>query len=120
MFSTYLYGIALKIRYCSVPSGAEGILSLLYFRAMQTLIRLIANSQTWFIHLMRIAILIVMAWIGGLKAFQYEADGIVPFVANSPFMSFFYHKEAPEYQAYKNPEGKMVAKNIEWHQENGT
>ena len=32
-----------------------------------------------------------MAWIGGLKAFQYEADGIVPFVTNSPFMSFFYH-----------------------------
>jgi uncharacterized membrane protein YkgB len=29
-----------------------------------------------------------MAWIGGLKAFQYEADGIVPFVANSPLMSF--------------------------------
>lgn len=49
-----------------------------------------------------------MAWIGGLKAFQYEADGIVPFVANSPVMSFFYDKEAPEYNEYKNPEGKTV------------
>lgn len=84
------------------------------------MIRLIANSQTWFIHLMRIAIFIVMAWIGGLKAFQYEADGIVPFVANSPLMSFFYTKEAPEYAGYKNPEGKTVQKNIDWHRENGT
>ena len=68
----------------------------------------------------RIAIFIVMFWIGGLKAFQYEADGIVPFVANSPVMSFFYTNEAPEYQDYKNPEGKTVQKNIDWHQENGT
>ena len=63
---------------------------------------------------------IVMVWIGGLKAFQYEADGIVPFVANSPLMSFFYNKNAPEYKDYKNPEGKTVKKNIDWHQENGT
>lgn len=56
----------------------------------------------------------------GLKAFQYEADGIVPFVANSPFMSFFYAKDSPEYQAYKNPEGKTVQKNIAWHKENNT
>ncbi len=25
-----------------------------------------------------------------------------------------------EYTLYKNPEGKMVAKNIEWHKANGT
>lgn len=61
-----------------------------------------------------------MAWIGGLKAFQYEADGIVPFVANSPVMSFLYTKEAPEYKEFKNPEGKTVQKNIDWHQKNGT
>lgn len=79
-----------------------------------------ANGQRGFIHALRISIFVVMAWIGGLKAFQYEADGIVPFVANSPLMQFFYAKEAPEYQAYKNPEGKTVAKNIEWHKTNGT
>src|SRR5690606_15961147 len=56
----------------------------------------------------------------GLKAFQYEADGIVPFVANSPLMSFFYAKEAPEYQAYRNPEGKVVQAHIDWHTANGT
>lgn len=72
-----------------------------------------------------------MIWIGGLKAFRYEAEGIVPFVANSPVMNFFYknaantvfnkeNKMVPEYTLYKNPEGKVVQKNISWHQENGT
>lgn len=80
----------------------------------------LAKSQRLFINLIRISVFIVMAWIGGLKAFQYEADGIVPFVANSPFMSFFYNNEAPEYKEYKNKEGEVVPKNIEWHKENGT
>ena len=80
---------------------------------------------------MRVAIFVVMAWIGGLKAFQYEAYGIVHFVSNSPFMSFLYHNSnkttvnekgetVKEYMMHKNPEGKMVAKNIEWHKANGT
>lgn len=56
----------------------------------------------------RIAILVVFVWIGGLKYFHYEADGIVPFVANSPFMSFFYAKGAPEYKEHKNAEGAFV------------
>ena len=56
----------------------------------------------------RVAILIVFVWIGGLKYFHYEADGIVPFVANSPFMSFFYAKGAPEYKEHKNAEGAFV------------
>ncbi|NEM97707.1 reactive chlorine resistance membrane protein RclC [Pontibacter burrus] len=86
----------------------------------QNLLHTLAESLRYFIHLIRISIFIVMAWIGGLKAFQYEADGIVPFVANSPFMSFFYTKEAPEYAQYKNKEGEVVPKNIAWHQENGT
>lgn len=87
---------------------------------MGKLIKLLANCQPQLINFTRIAIFIVMVWIGGLKAFQYEADGIVPFVANSPLMSFFYNKDAPEYTAYKNPEGKTVQKNIDWHKENGT
>lgn len=87
---------------------------------MNKLIRTLADLQSQFINITRIAVLIVMVWIGGLKAFQYEADGIVPFVANSPVMSFFYTKDAPEYQQYKNPEGKTVQKNIDWHTENGT
>lgn len=85
----------------------------------------------YFFNFLRISIFIVMAWIGGLKAYQYEADGIVPFVANSPLMSFFYKnagnkvinedkKIVSEYTLYKNPEGKVVKKNIDWHKENGT
>lgn len=98
---------------------------------MKQIIYILAGSQSQFINFIRIAIFIVMAWIGGLKAFQYEADGIVPFVSNSPFMSFLYHnssktvvndkgEEVKEYKLHRNPEGKMVAKNIEWHKENGT
>jgi len=87
---------------------------------MKQFITFLANSQSSFIHLARFSILIVMVWIGGLKVYQYEADGIVPFVANSPFMSFFYNKEAPEYKDYRNPEGKTVQRNIDWHKENGT
>jgi reactive chlorine resistance protein C len=87
---------------------------------MRVFVQWLANSQAKFIHLLRIGIFIVMVWIGGLKAFQYEADGIVPFVANSPLMSFFYSKPAPEYAVYKNPEGKVVHKNITWHRDNNT
>ncbi len=87
---------------------------------MHSVLQLLANNQRQFIHFLRVAIFIVMAWIGGLKAFQYEADGIIPFVANSPFMSFLLAKKAPEYQQYKNPEGKTVQKNIDWHKENNT
>lgn len=84
------------------------------------MLTILANSQRQFFNFMRIAIFIVMAWIGGLKAFQYEADGIVPFVANSPVMSFFYHEPPAEYKKHKNKEGEVVEKNIQWHQKNGT
>ncbi|WHF52355.1 DUF417 family protein [Chryseobacterium gotjawalense] len=87
------------------------------------MLELLANSQRKFIHLLRIGIFIVMAWIGGLKAYQYEADGIIPFVANSPFMSFFLnHKvsDGDNYKLHKNKEGEAVAENIKWHETNGT
>lgn len=91
----------------------------------------LANLQHQFINFLRVAVFIVMAWIGGLKAFDYEAEGIVPFVINSPFMSFLVHetgkteinengKEVPAYTLHKNPEGKIVHKNIDWHKKNGT
>lgn len=79
----------------------------------------LAQLQSQFFNFMRIAIFIVMVWIGGLKAFQYEADGIVPFVANSPLMSFFYNNP-DDYKDHKNKEGEMIQKNIEWHTQNGT
>ncbi|MFZ4929290.1 DUF417 family protein [Chryseobacterium sp. Mn2064] len=92
---------------------------------------LLVRLDKSFLNFLRISIFIVMAWIGGLKAFHYEAEGIVPFVANSPLMSFFYknadnkvfnedQKIVSEYTLYKNPEGKMITKNSNWHQSNGT
>lgn len=72
------------------------------------------------IHLIRVAIFIIFVWIGGLKVCNYEAEGIVPFVANSPFMSFFYAKDAPEYKDYKLKEGEYDAVKHQWHKENNT
>ena len=72
------------------------------------------------IHLIRIAIFIIFVWIGGLKFWNYEAEGIVPFVANSPFMSFFYTKKAPEYKDYKLKEGEFDKAKHDWHEANNT
>lgn len=93
--------------------------------------KILLTLERPFFNFMRISIFVVMAWIGGLKACQYEADGIVHFVSNSPFMSFFYKysqkyvenekgEMVKEYTLYKNSEGKMVQKNIDWHKSNGT
>jgi reactive chlorine resistance protein C len=87
---------------------------------MKRFLILLAKAQGSFINLIRVAIFVVMAWIGGLKAYQYEAEGIVPFVANSPFMSFFYTKQAPQYKEYQNKEGVLNVTNIAWHKANGT
>jgi reactive chlorine resistance protein C len=51
---------------------------------------------------------------------DYEADGIVPLVANSPLMSFFYHYPAPEYRQYMNKEGEVIPAYQQWHESNGT
>ena len=91
---------------------------------------LISLERHFFTYL-RIAIFIVMAWIGGLKVCQYEADGIAAFVSNSPFMSFLYHNSSKttvnakgqtvkEYKVHMNKEGEVKPENIKWHQENGT
>lgn len=67
----------------------------------------------------RAGLIVVLLWIGGLKAFKYEADGIIPFVANSPTMSFLL-KDPGNYKAHKNPEGALVPENRAWHETNGT
>ena len=97
---------------------------------MQKFLQALAGSQKYFVNYVSVAIFIVMAWIGGLKVVQYEADGIVPFVTNSPFFSYMYSKKdivdngkgkmVAEYNLHKNPEGLVVPKNIEWHKQNGT
>lgn len=91
-------------------------LSKLYFRFLESA----ANSWKPGIFLLRLAILIIFIWIGGLKFWNYEAEGIVPFVANSPFMNFFYEKQAPEYKAYKLKEGEYNPEKQAWHVNNNT
>jgi reactive chlorine resistance protein C len=73
-----------------------------------------------FLHTAASAILIIFLWIGGLKFWNYEAEGIVPFVANSPFMSFFYNEKAPDYKEFKLKEGEADSVKNEWHEENNT
>lgn len=67
----------------------------------------------------RVGLVVVLVWIGGLKVYHYEADGIVPFVANSPVMSFFY-ADASNYKSHMNAEGAVVPANREWHAANRT
>ena len=70
--------------------------------------------------LVRLGLIVVLFWIGGLKFADYEADGIVPLVANSPLMSFFYHYPAPDYRRYMNKEGEVIPSHQQWHKSNGT
>jgi uncharacterized membrane protein YkgB len=69
--------------------------------------------------MLRAGLVIVLVWIGGLKFVDYEAEGIVPLVANSPLMSFLYHRPA-EYRTHMNKEGELNPEHRAWHRENGT
>ena len=79
-----------------------------------------ASTDRLGVALARLGLIVVLLWIGGLKIYKYEADGIVPFVANSPVMSFFYEYPAPDYRAHMNPEGALVPENRAWHEANRT
>lgn len=70
--------------------------------------------------MLRLGLVVVLVWIGGLKFASYEADSIVPLVANSPLTSFLYHRPAPEYRHYMNKEGELKLVNRAWQQTNGT
>jgi len=69
--------------------------------------------------MLRLGLVVVLCWIGGLEAANYEAEGIVPFVANSPFMSFFYQYPAPEYRE-QNKAGDLNLGNYQWNEANRT
>lgn len=87
---------------------------------INSLFELAAKSDRLGVAMTRIGLVVVLVWIGGLKAFRYEDEGIVPFVANSPFMSFFYQQPTSEYRQHMNREGELVPANREWHERNGT
>src|ERR1700736_1492920 len=80
---------------------------------------LLARSDRFGAHLMRIAIAIVFFWIGALKFVPYEADSITPFVANSPLMSFFYEKP-DEYKAHLTRDGELKPAERAWQTANNT
>lgn len=89
---------------------------------MDTVLKLFqaaAKADRFGIALTRVGLVIVLVWIGGLKVYQYEADGIVPFVANSPFMNFLY-ADPGHYKSHMNPEGAVVPENRAWHEQNRT
>ena len=65
-----------------------------------------SSLKNFGIKFIRVAILVVFVWMGGLKYFH--------------FMSFFYAKDAPEYKDHKNPEGAFVPENRAWHEANRT
>jgi len=68
---------------------------------------------------LRYGLVIVFLWIGGLKFFTYEADGIVPFVAQNPIMSFMY-KHPSDYKIHMYKEGEMININHQWNIDNNT
>jgi uncharacterized membrane protein YkgB len=61
----------------------------------------------------RLALIVVLVWIGGLKAAKYGADSIVPLVADSPLR--FFYADRRHYRAHMNPEGAVVPANRAWH-----
>ncbi len=85
----------------------------------QSIVQFVEGLDAFGKKAVRFGIVVVFLWIGSLKFFTYEADGIVPFVANSPFMSFFYN-DATGYKTHVNKEGEMIAANHDWHKANNT
>lgn len=87
--------------------------------ALLKLFRLAARADRLGLAVTRAGLVVVLVWIGALKVYRYEADGIAPFVANSPLMSFFY-ADPGNYKAHTNPEGAVVPANRAWHEMNRT
>lgn len=52
--------------------------------------RLVSSLQRAGTHLTRYGLVVVFLWIGGMKFTTYEAEGIRPFVENSPLMNWLY------------------------------
>ena len=82
-------------------------------------LRVVGKLDTLGTHLMRLAIAIVFLWIGALKFVPYEADSITPFVANSPFLSFFY-QHPQDYKAHLTHEGELAPEQRAWQTANNT
>ena len=81
----------------------------------------VASSLDKFgIGFLRLALVIVLLWIGGLKFAPYEADSIVPLISNSPVLRFLYRWPPPDYRKYINREGESIPAHRQWQAENRT
>jgi uncharacterized membrane protein YkgB len=89
-------------------------------RLFTRLLILASETSAAGMRILRFALVVVLVWIGGLKFANYEADGIVPLVANSPLMSSFYRYPAPDYRQHMNREGEVKSTNRDWQISNGT
>jgi reactive chlorine resistance protein C len=100
--------------------GARAMSDAAQLTGIQGLYAKVAGLDRFGMGLLRLGLVIVLVWIGGLKFANYEADGIVPLVANSPVMRFLYKYPAPEYKHFMNKEGEVVPAHHAWHESNGT
>jgi uncharacterized membrane protein YkgB len=62
--------------------GGDHVLILLYRRKHRRAPRVAGPAS--------LALVIVFLWFGGMKFTGYEANGIAPFIANSPIMSWLH------------------------------
>jgi reactive chlorine resistance protein C len=62
--------------------GGDHVLILLYRRKHRRAPRVAGPAS--------LALVIVFLWFGGMKFAGYEANGIAPFIANSPIMSWLH------------------------------
>lgn len=86
---------------------------------MEKFLTLLGRGDKAGLALIRLSIAIVFIWIGLLKFLPYEADSITPFVANSPFMSFFY-EHPQEYKQHLTHEGELKPEQRAWQTANNT
>lgn len=59
----------------------------------------------------RLGPVVVTVWIGGLKVTHCEAEGTVPFVANSPFLRWLL-KTPDGYEHHRTGEGRFDAASV--------
>lgn len=59
-------------------------------RLDQVLAGLGARAEALGVHALRYGLVLILLWIGGMKFTAYEAEGIRPFVENSPFLARTY------------------------------
>src|SRR5262245_9217867 len=60
------------------------------FRFDQVLAGLGARAEALGGHALRYGLVVILLWIGGMKFTAYEAEGIRPFVENSPLFAWTY------------------------------